>query len=358
MRKPARLLYVDDAELDRELVRLALQEAPRPYELVEVGSRDDFLGKLSQDFSLVITDLNVLGFSGLDVLQLVKREMPEVPVVILTGTGSEELAVQAMKMGATDYVIKNVRHMRRLPHTIEAILENEQLRCGQRRLAEVVSAIDDCYWIFQLKQNRFVYVSPAFERILGLPVSLAYEQPQALWRTLPAEEQERLRAWFATSLLGEIELTWPDAHIRKVRVRGRRLENRLVGSLQDLTPLREAPPTKRKPRVLVVEDNDAIRRLMVTLLRREGYEVVEAGNGEQVMQAPLEPVELLVTDFAMPGMTGVELAERLQPAKVLFTSGCSLAELERRGFQADTASFLPKPFSPIQLREKVHSLLD
>ncbi len=121
----------------------------------------------------------------------------------------------------------------------------------------------------------------------------------------------------------------------------------------------EAPPAaKRKPRVLVVEDNDSIRRLVVTLLRREGYEVVEAGNGEQALQSPSEEVELLVTDFSMPGMTGVELAEKLRPAKVLFTSGCSVSELEKRGFQADTASFLPKPFSPVQLREKVHSLLD
>lgn len=599
--KPARLLYVDDAELDRELVRLALQDAPRSYELVEAGSRDDFVGKLSQKFSLVITDLNILGYSGLDVLQLVKREMPEVPVVILTGTGTEELAVQAMKMGATDYVIKSVRHMRRLPHTIDAILEHEQLRRSQReaqqRLGEVVEAIDDCYWIYQLDLRLFAYVSPAFERILGLPVSLAYEQPLALWQSLPAEERERLQSQFSQSLPGEIELawTWPDGRVRRIRVRGRRLENRMVGILQDVTQLREAqtslahsqkmealgrlaggvahdlnnlltvmlgyglslreqlpdnddlneilqavdrsgrltsqlltmsrrqlmqpkllnlnsvvrdmqgmfrrlipadvelqlnlsdplpsveldlgqweqvvlnlvinareaqpegglirittsssdgwvrfevsdrgpglapalrekifepffttkgqqagtglglatvygivaqsggriwvesppregstffvtfpvsdqkdppleevasevvPPSRRKPRVLVVEDNDAIRRLVVTLLRREGYEVVEAGNGEQVLEGSLEPVELLVTDFAMPGMTGVELAEKLRPAKVLFTSGCSVSELEQRGFHADTASFLPKPFSPIQLREKVHALLD
>jgi len=599
--KPARLLYVDDAELDRELVRLALQEAPRAYELVEAGSRDDFVGKLSQDFSLVITDLNILGYSGLDVLQLVKREMPEVPVVILTGTGTEELAVQAMKMGASDYVIKTVRHMRRLPLTIDAVLQNEELRRSQRevqqRLAEVVEAIDDCYWIYHLEAGRFAYVSPAFERMLGLPVALAYEHPDLLWRNLPVDEQDRLRQQFSSSLPGEIELawTWPDGRVRKIRVRARRMEQRLVGILQDVTQLREAqtslshsqkmealgrlaggvahdlnnlltvmlgyglslreqmpdnedlgeilqavdrstrltsqlltmsrrqliqpklldlnrvvrdmqgmfrrlipanielqldlcdslppveldlgqweqvvlnlvinareaqpdggliriatssqegwvlfqvsdrgpglapglrekifepffttkgqqagtglglatvygivaqsggriwvesppregstffvtfpvsnqkespveivssdtaPTAAKKPRVLVVEDNDAIRRLVVTLLRREGYEVVEAGNGEQVLRAGLEPVELLVTDFAMPGMTGLELAEKLRPAKVLFTSGCSVAELEQRGFQADTASFLPKPFSPVQLREKVHSLLD
>ena len=601
MDKPARLLYVDDGEFDRELVRLALSEAGSPYELVEAGSRADFVGKLSQDFSLVMTDLNILGYSGLDVLQLVKREMPEVPVVILTGTGTEELAVQAMKMGATDYVIKNASHMRRLPHTIEAILENEQLRRSQReaqqRLAEVVEAIDDCYWIYQLEERRFSYLSPAFERIVGFPASLAYEQPEVLWISLPSEEQERLRSHFSSSLPGEMELawTWPDGRMRKLRVRARRMESRFVGILQDVTPLREAqislahsqkmealgrlaggvahdlnnlltvmlgyglslreqlpdnedlseilqavdrssrltnqlltlsrrqlmrpkllnlnsvvremqgmfrrlipadieleldlceplpwveldlgqweqvvlnlvinareaqpqgglirivtssqhgwvrfevsdrgpglapalrekifepffttkgkqsgtglglatvygivaqsggriwvesppgggsafvvtfpisnqkeppvevvrseapPVVKKKPRVLVVEDNDAIRRLVVTLLRREGYEVMEAGNGEQVLQSSLEPVELLVTDFAMPGMTGMELAEKLRPAKVLFTSGCSVSELADRGFRADTASFLPKPFSPIQLREKVHSLLD
>ncbi len=244
--KPARLLYVDDAELDRELVRLALQEAPRPYELIEAGSRDDFVGKLSQDFSLVITDLNILGYSGLDVLQLVKREMPEVPVVILTGTGTEELAVQAMKMGATDYVIKNVRHMRRLPHTIDAILENEQLRRGQReakqRLAEVVEAIDDCYWIYRFDQRKFDYVSPGFERILGLPVSLVYEQPHVLWQNLPAEDRQRLTDQFSSHLPGEMELswTWPDGRVRKIRVRARRMEDRLVGILQDVTRLREA----------------------------------------------------------------------------------------------------------------------
>ena len=105
----------------------------------------------------------------------------------------------------------------------------------------------------------------------------------------------------------------------------------------------------------MVDDNDAIRRLVVTLLRREGYEVLEAGDGEQALQVP--GVDLLVTDFAMPGMSGVELAQKFRPAKVLYTSGCSLGELEQRGFRSGTDSFLPKPFSPLQLREMVHSLL-
>ena len=108
---------------------------------------------------------------------------------------------------------------------------------------------------------------------------------------------------------------------------------------------------------MVVDDNDAIRRLVVTLLRREGYEVLEADSGEQALRIPAAFVDLLVTDFSMPGMLGLELAEKLRPAKVLFTSGCSLGELEQKGFRAESASYLAKPFSPLQLREKVHSLL-
>jgi two-component system cell cycle sensor histidine kinase/response regulator CckA len=484
-----RLLYVDDAEMDRELVRLALQEAPRHYELVEAENRADFVGKLAgQTFNLVITDLNILGFSGLEVLKMVKREKPELPVVILTGTGTEEMAVEAMKMGATDYVIKSVSHMRRLPHTIDTILENERLRRKLREaqafqahsqkmealgrlaggvahdlnnvltvmlgyglslreqlpenedLSEILRAVDRASRMTgqlltlsrrQLVRPRLLNLNSVvrdmggmFRRLIPADIELVLDLTEPLplvevdlgqWEqvvlnlVMNAREAQpsggRIR--IATRADGEwvrfeISDRGPglDAALRdkifepffttKGQQQGTGLGLATVyaivaqsgGRVWVESPAREGstfivtfptssqrephpepkdrepPPHPRKQsRVLVVEDNDAIRRLVVTLLRREGYEVVEAGNGEQALQAPIR-VELLVTDFAMPGMTGLELAEKLRPAKVLFTSGCSLSELEQRGFQAEKASFLPKPFSPIQLREKVHSLLD
>jgi putative two-component system response regulator len=125
-----RILYVDDSPLDRQLVRDALERESDGFALTEAASRVDFEAALAAGcFDLVLSDFNILGFEGLQVLEAVQALPAPPPVVIVTGTGSEEVAVEAMKRGAADYVIKTPRHMQRLPVTIHAAL-------GKRRLEE------------------------------------------------------------------------------------------------------------------------------------------------------------------------------------------------------------------------------
>ncbi len=69
-----------------------------------------------------------MALTGLQVLQLVKEKCPEIPVIIVTGTGSEEIAVQAIKMGASDYVIKSVKHIKGLVPTIKTVLKNKKIQ--------------------------------------------------------------------------------------------------------------------------------------------------------------------------------------------------------------------------------------
>jgi signal transduction histidine kinase len=68
-----------------------------------------------------------VGFKGLQVIDLVHEKEPDLPVIVVTGTGSEEIAVEAMKRGAADYVIKSPNHIRRLPFTIMTALKNHQV---------------------------------------------------------------------------------------------------------------------------------------------------------------------------------------------------------------------------------------
>ena len=107
MSEPIRILYVDDYPLDRELVLDALEKEHGGFKVVEAASRAEFEARLAaHDYDLVLSDFNILGFEGLQVLDAVRAKAPQVPVVIVTGTGSEEIAVEAMKRGAADYVIK------------------------------------------------------------------------------------------------------------------------------------------------------------------------------------------------------------------------------------------------------------
>ena len=107
MNQKIRILYVDDYPLDRELVRDALQKADGGFVLIEAASREEFEKKFGKgEFDLVLSDFNILGFEGLKILEMVKAKGPHIPVVIVTGTGSEEVAAEAIKRGAADYVIK------------------------------------------------------------------------------------------------------------------------------------------------------------------------------------------------------------------------------------------------------------
>jgi putative two-component system response regulator len=122
------VLYVDDNRFDRQLVRDALELEHDGFALTEAASRQDLDAALvGGRFDVVLSDFNILGFEGLEVLAAVNALPRPVPVVIVTGSGSEEVAVTAMKQGAADYVIKTAKHIQRLPATIHAVLERQRL---------------------------------------------------------------------------------------------------------------------------------------------------------------------------------------------------------------------------------------
>ena len=122
------ILYVDDSPLDRQLVRDALEREHSGFVVTEAATSEEFVERLGErEYDLVLSDFNILGFEGLQVLDQVLARRPNVPVVIVTGTGSETVAVEAIKRGAADYVIKSPLHILRLPQTIQAVMERKRL---------------------------------------------------------------------------------------------------------------------------------------------------------------------------------------------------------------------------------------
>jgi CheY-like chemotaxis protein len=117
--------------------------------------------------------------------------------------------------------------------------------------------------------------------------------------------------------------------------------------------------------VLVVEDEDELRRLAVRELEERGYLVLAAANGVEalaVAHSLARPVDLLVTDVVMPEMNGVELAETLfdlwPSVAVLFVSGhLDEGAMDRHPLDPD-ADLLPKPFTPDQLGRRARQALD
>jgi DNA-binding response OmpR family regulator len=115
--------------------------------------------------------------------------------------------------------------------------------------------------------------------------------------------------------------------------------------------------------VLLVDDDDAVRGVIATILRRAGHEVTVAENATQALQAAAamqDRLELLITDVVMPGMSGVELSRELQSRipglKVLLFSGYPGRPDAVTGDGAGL-DYLAKPVTPKQLLERIDQLL-
>jgi len=116
---------------------------------------------------------------------------------------------------------------------------------------------------------------------------------------------------------------------------------------------------------LVVENGDMLRPLICEILRKDGYNVLEAQDGDEallVWQRYQEPIDLVLTDVVMPHMSGREVAERLrllQPnIKVIYMSGYESGILSSGNKFGSAAIFLQKPFRPAELSKKVREILE
>jgi PAS domain S-box-containing protein len=133
---------------------------------------------------------------------------------------------------------------------------------------------------------------------------------------------------------------------------------------------KEAEPAGRKSgsgkeTILLVEDEQGVRRLARQILDKHGYNILEAKDGQEALDiadAHAQPIDLLLTDVVMPGMNGGELARilggRRPDMKILFVSGYTDSVLVQRGVKAGEVDCLLKPYSRDALTEKVREVLD
>jgi DNA-binding response OmpR family regulator/anti-sigma regulatory factor (Ser/Thr protein kinase) len=166
-----RILLVDDNPDDRQLAVRELARGLDDPDVTEAGDRAAFERALPGcPFDLVITDFQLKWGDGIGVLRAVKGTCPDVPVVMFTASGSEEVAVEAMKAGLDDYVIKSPRHFVRLNLAAQACLRKalaqrraNLLELRQQQLLNRL-ALGVCRVTLD---GRLLEFNPAFLRLCG-----------------------------------------------------------------------------------------------------------------------------------------------------------------------------------------------
>jgi PAS domain S-box-containing protein len=147
-------MFIDDNKMDEALILETLRESDLNFEFTTVDNYEDFLQLIkSQKFDLVISDINIRGVSGIDILKLVKTLVPGLPLIFVTGTGTEEIAAEAIKEGAYDYVLKASKHVAKLPIVIKTVLAKAE---DEKRLSEARKLLE----LSELRHRMMVESSP------------------------------------------------------------------------------------------------------------------------------------------------------------------------------------------------------
>lgn len=133
-----RFLIIDDSPHDRELIKRAIGKVFPEASYVEVIHRWGFEQALrTLDYALVLVDYQLKWNTGTEVLKTIRARSSLLPVIMVTDTGCEEIAVEAMKEGLNDYVLK--RHLQRLPIAIQDCLERIELQAQIRQAQKLES---------------------------------------------------------------------------------------------------------------------------------------------------------------------------------------------------------------------------
>src|SRR3984957_502394 len=121
MKSPLYILHLEDDLMDASMLEAILETEQISSKITLVNSRQEFQAALAKpELDLILSDFSMPRFDGLSALHIAQEERPEIPFIFLSGTIGEELAVEALREGATDYVLKD--RMARLPSAIRRAL--------------------------------------------------------------------------------------------------------------------------------------------------------------------------------------------------------------------------------------------
>ena len=137
MKTPLRLLHLEDDPVDAELITTTLMEGNIPCESQLVDTRQAFVAALKEGrMDLILADYSIPGFDGMTALTLARQHCPDVPFLFVSATIGEELAIDAMHQGATDYVLK--QRLGRLVPSVQRALRELDDRAERKRAEEAL----------------------------------------------------------------------------------------------------------------------------------------------------------------------------------------------------------------------------
>jgi len=308
-----RILYLEDEPKDAELVQASLEAEGIVCEVTRADTQSDFSHFLRQGgFDLILADYSLPLFDGISALRIAQEICPDLPFIFVSGTMGEELAIEALKQGATDYVFKT--RLSRIASSVRRAIREAEER-SQRRRAEQALQRNEAYLAeaqrlshtgsfgWHLRSGE-IYWSDETYRIFDIDPELQPTLNMILERVHPEDRQivqEVIDA--ATEQAKDFDyehrLLMPDGSVKYLRVLGRATKPveakdlEFVGAVTDITTRKQA---EQRFRDLLESAPDAM-----IVISREGKIVLVNAQVEELFgysrdQLLDQPVEVLIPE--------------------------------------------------------------
>ncbi len=251
------ILLIDDNPNDRLMIDRELRKSFPDLEVksaIDAETLEQILA--AGGFDLVITDYQVRWSDGLTIVKQVQRRYPSCPVIMCTDSGSEQVAVEAMKAGLSDYVFKG-RHFNRLASAVRESLEKQQLRenyaktsaqlaISEERLRVAICASQMGTWDWNILTGEVVW-SEGHELLFGLEKGSFSGTYEAFFACVHPDDRDSIARAIAFSLENKIEyqhefrVIWPDGSLHWIAGRGKYFYDgtgqsvRSIGVVWDIT---------------------------------------------------------------------------------------------------------------------------
>lgn len=295
---PYQILHLEDDAFDAELIQNTLEAQWQPSHIVLARERHAYESAIKRErFDLILCDYNLPAYDGLQALTLARETQPHAPVIVITGTLSEDEAVECVKAGATDYVLKSrlqrlapcvARALREAAEQRERRVAEAALRLSEERLQLALEAAEVSVWEYDLASGRV-----AFSRQLG-PM-LGYEPDEVpagidAWEALThTADVKRLRVAVVRHYRGEIPHIEVEYRVRArngewrwLQTRGRIVARdaegrpqRMSGTHRDVTERRRAEEMMRLQELAIDAATNAI---IIVDARAADYPVIHVNR--------------------------------------------------------------------------------
>jgi PAS domain S-box-containing protein len=261
MRQPLRILSLEDDPDDAGLMQERLEADGIACDLVRVDTQPAFEASIGESFDLILADYTLPSFDGLCALRLAISACPDVPFIFVSGTLGEEVAIEALKIGATDYVLKS-RLSRLVPSVLRALREadertarrraQEALARSENHLAEVQRLTHTGSWVWKVAGREFLHVSDEWCRIHGFDLKDGVPTWEQRLQRVHPEDREKWQGGIERAIVqkSDYEIEYrallPSGAVRFIHVLGHPILNasgalvQFIGSSTDITVRKRA----------------------------------------------------------------------------------------------------------------------